>query len=105
MPPEGLCNYEVNGNTLSSSPGPAEMVAQQNLTLRLYREMLRSAKHFTNYNFREYAMRRVREEFRIVRSNDTESAKAYESGLQQLAMLRRQSTISSMYPQGKHAME
>ena len=81
------------------------MVAQHELTLRLYREMLRCAKRFTNYNFREYAARRVREDFRIVRSNNTDSAKAYESGLQQLSMLRRQSTISSLYPQGKHAME
>eukprot|EP00591_Stephanopyxis_turris_P012500 CAMPEP_0195520028 /NCGR_PEP_ID=MMETSP0794_2-20130614/15962_1 /TAXON_ID=515487 /ORGANISM="Stephanopyxis turris, Strain CCMP 815" /LENGTH=64 /DNA_ID=CAMNT_0040649297 /DNA_START=72 /DNA_END=262 /DNA_ORIENTATION=+ len=33
-------------------------------TVSLYRQFLRAAKSFTDYNFQSYAIRRVREQFR-----------------------------------------
>ena len=77
-----------------------------NASRALYRDMLRAASKFSNYNFREYAQRHVRESFRerAMLSGDA-AAKAYNEGRTQLEMLRRQSTISQLFPQGKHAME
>jgi len=73
----------------------------------LYRQLLRAAKGFTNYNFREYAQRIVREDFRsqLKLADAAEVEKAHLRGQEQLQMLRRQATISQLYPQGKHAMD
>ena len=76
-------------------------------SLSLYRQLLRAGQKFTNYNFRDYALRYVRDDFR--RDSSLVDAQAidaaYRRGVMQLEMLRRQSTISSLFPQGKHAME
>ena len=75
--------------------------------LALYRDLMRAASGFHNYNFRDYAMRSVRDGFREG-SGLSDSAAAYSAyldGRQQLEMLRRQASISQMFPQGKHAME
>lgn len=76
-------------------------------SLSLYRDLLRAAKGFSNYNFREYALRRVRESFRegAALSQSADVSRAYAEGRVELDMLRRQSTISSLFPQGAHAME
>lgn len=76
-------------------------------TLALYRDMLRAASKFTNYNFRDYAVRNVRDRFRegsrIV--EPTAAHDAYLDGRQQLDLIQRQATVSQLFPQGKHAME
>jgi LYR motif-containing protein 4 len=33
--------------------------------LKLYRALLRHSRRFSDYNFREYALRRTREDFRL----------------------------------------
>ena len=74
----------------------------------LYRDMIRASKLFTNYNFREYALRSVRERFRDASAISGESAvlQAYQEGRVQLDMLRRQSAVSQLFPhREKHAME
>ena len=83
------------------------MSVSRGANLTLYRDLLRAARGFTNYNFRDYALRRVREEFREARAISTADASlvAYQQGRQQLDMLRRQATISGLFPQEKHAME
>ena len=75
--------------------------------LGLYRGLLRAARGFTNYNFREYSLRCVRDDYRAKcgLSDADAITRAYEDGRVQLAMLQRQSTISRLFPQGKHAME
>jgi len=75
--------------------------------LTLYRDLLRAARGFSNYNFREYAMQRVREDVREASTLSGVDAVelAYQQGRQQLAMLRRQASISGMFPQERHAME
>lgn len=72
-----------------------------------YRQLLRAAARFTNYNFREYALRVVREDFRAgsQMSDPSESERLFKRGRVQLEVLQRQSTISQLFPQGKHAME
>ena len=82
------------------SVSPAASVA-------LYRDLLRAAKGFTNYNFREYACRRVRESMRenVSLSDGAAIHRAYAEGRVQLDMLRRQATVSALFPQERHAME
>ena len=91
----------------STTPHTRLMPASRTATIGLYRDLLRAARGFNNYNFREYALRRVREDVREGSTISGEDALqlAYERGRQQLAMLRRQSAISAMFPQERHAME
>lgn len=72
----------------------------------LYRGLLRAGKGFTNYNFRDYALRLVREDMRTgSQLSGAEAEAAYRRGRTQLDMLRRQSTVSQLFPQEKHSME
>ena len=74
--------------------------------ISLYRDMFRAASKFSNYNFRDYAVRHVRESFRERAGlAGAEAQQAIDEGRVQLDMLRRQSSISQLFPQGKHAME
>ncbi|CAI5737581.1 unnamed protein product [Peronospora destructor] len=69
--------------------------------LRLYREMLHSAAKFDNYNFRSYAIRRVKEEFRknkTLESGSSEQEKVLELARQQVGVLYRQMIVSKLYP-------
>jgi LYR motif-containing protein 4 len=75
--------------------------------LRLYRNLLRAANGFTNYNFRTYAQRLVREEFReSTKLEEPTATESYQRGLQELLMVRRQASVSQLFAQPeKHAME
>ena len=74
--------------------------------LSLYRDLFRAAKGFSNYNFRDYAMRYVRDDFRAGAKLEGDAAlQAFQQGRQQLVALRRQSAVSQLFPQSKHAME
>mmetsp|Transcript_17375 Transcript_17375/g.56058 ORF Transcript_17375/g.56058 Transcript_17375/m.56058 type:complete len:81 (-) Transcript_17375:138-380(-) len=74
--------------------------------LTLYKQLMREAKRFQNYNFREYAIRHVRDDFRRNAGLQGESAaRELEHGRLELEKLRRMATVSSLFPSGKHAME
>eukprot|EP00270_Netrium_digitus_P010288 TRINITY_DN3185_c0_g1_i1.p1 TRINITY_DN3185_c0_g1~~TRINITY_DN3185_c0_g1_i1.p1 ORF type:complete len:125 (-),score=12.07 TRINITY_DN3185_c0_g1_i1:103-426(-) len=64
--------------------------------LSLYRAFLRESNRFSNYNFRHFVRRRAREEFEknIAVENPAE---AFEFGLKQLLICKRQSLLSSLY--------
>ncbi|CAF1180356.1 unnamed protein product [Adineta ricciae] len=67
--------------------------------LNLYRELLRECHKFSLYNYREYFLRRVREEFRQNRQMQ-DSAKISElvkRGQANLAIIRRQVLIGNLY--------
>ncbi|XP_042536292.1 LYR motif-containing protein 4-like isoform X2 [Dipodomys spectabilis] len=50
---------------LPLSPSPSKMAASSRAqVLDLYRAMLRESKHFNSYNYRTYAVRRIRDAFR-----------------------------------------
>mmetsp|Transcript_22614 Transcript_22614/g.33070 ORF Transcript_22614/g.33070 Transcript_22614/m.33070 type:complete len:81 (-) Transcript_22614:126-368(-) len=73
--------------------------------LFLYRSLLRAAKNFTDYNFRSYAYRRVRTEFREnVSLAPVEAEVKYNEGLVHLGVLTRQSIVSSLYPENPSVM-
>lgn len=75
--------------------------------LALYRSMLRASATFQNYNFRDYATRSVREQFRANKMlTDAEAIDmAVHHARQNLDLIKRQTTISQLFPQGEHAME
>ena len=67
--------------------------------LGLYRDLLRNSSKISNYNFREHARRRVKEEFRsnkdVVDSGIQRSK--YDWGSQNLEIVKRQSLLSHIY--------
>lgn len=67
--------------------------------LRLYKSMLRQAAKFSGYNFRNFAFRKVRDEFVINRavSDPAQIRHLLDEGHKSLALLTRQGTISQMY--------
>ncbi len=67
--------------------------------LKLYRALLRHGSKFADYNFREYAVRRTRHAFASGKmETDPEAIKqAYYNGLNTLAVVKRQSSISQMF--------
>lgn len=75
--------------------------------LRLFRELMRTSSQFSNYNFREYALRRVRLGFREhMGEKDGATVGAMLSEAErQLHMVRRQALISQLYPQQNHVLE
>ena len=75
--------------------------------LGLYRSLLRAGSGFTNYNFRDYALRSVRDRFRAnlgLSDGDAISAALHEARTH-LQLVKRQTAVSQLFPQGKHAME
>ncbi|QKX63983.1 uncharacterized protein TRUGW13939_11156 [Talaromyces rugulosus] len=65
----------------------------------LFRSLLRQSSQFSSYNFREYARRRTRDAFRE-HQKENEERKIQEfiqSGLKELRMMKRQTTISQFY--------
>ncbi|KAG5183567.1 hypothetical protein JKP88DRAFT_198971 [Tribonema minus] len=72
----------------------------------LYRQLLREGKKLTDYNFRMYSLRRVRQGFAEDASLTGEAAnKALAFGKDQLAMLQRQAILSQLYPAAPSVME
>lgn len=70
------------------------------VVLGLYRRMLKDATKFNNYNFREHAKRRIKWDFRVSKDLPTaEAEQKYTWGVNQAEALRRQVTISQLYPQ------
>lgn len=75
--------------------------------LGLYKQLLERAYKFDNYNFREFAKRKIVDSFKANKSlKDDEAIKSfYNEGINQLAMLQRQTTISQMFTFDKLVVE
>ncbi|XP_074604273.1 LYR motif-containing protein bcn92 [Brevipalpus obovatus] len=67
--------------------------------LLLYRQLLLESKKFPDYNFREYALRRIRDTFRENRqeSDPDKIAKLLEKAESNLNLIKRQVVINQMY--------
>jgi hypothetical protein len=86
------------------------MVVGRTASLSLYRSLLREAKKVDNYNFRLYAIRRIKAGYRSnIQSNDNNKAEnaelAYRDGIEQLNVLKRQSIVGNLYPSARSVME
>ena len=68
-------------------------------TLRLYRDMMREASRFPDFNFRSYFQRRIRDGFRS--APQLENTAEIEARLARaridLDMLRRQATLGQLF--------
>ncbi len=81
-------------------------VVTRNDVLHLYRNIIKQARSFDNYNFRFHAIRRIKWEFKKninIDSSDVENK--YEHGLRQLQIVKRQAIISKLYPEEGSVME
>mmetsp|Transcript_72903 Transcript_72903/g.122183 ORF Transcript_72903/g.122183 Transcript_72903/m.122183 type:complete len:98 (+) Transcript_72903:18-311(+) len=67
--------------------------------LRLYRVLLKTGRQFVDYNYRQYTLRCVKEDFRqnAACEDPAKVRELYDYGLAQLAMLKRQTAINRMY--------
>ncbi|XP_042724847.1 LYR motif-containing protein 4 [Lagopus leucura] len=75
--------------------------------LRLYRALLRESQRFSGYNYRTYAIRRIRDSFRENKSIK-DSAKIEElvnKAKENLEIIHRQVTIGQMYATQKLVIE
>lgn len=66
---------------------------------KLYKALLRHGSKFSDYNFREYAVRRTRDAFRQHQHETDQQVirKLYYDGLNNLAIVKRQAAISQMF--------
>nr|XP_057915948.1 LYR motif-containing protein 4B-like [Doryrhamphus excisus]XP_057916831.1 LYR motif-containing protein 4B-like [Doryrhamphus excisus] len=75
--------------------------------LSLYRMMLRESRNFPSYNYRTYALRRVRDAFRA--NKQVDDPKTVErlvlEGRQSLALIQRQVAIGHMFKTQKTVVE
>ncbi|XP_070841927.1 LYR motif-containing protein 4 [Chaetodon trifascialis] len=75
--------------------------------ISLYKMMLTESKKFPSYNYRTYALRRIRDAFRANRT--VEDPKTVErlmvEGQQTLALIQRQVAIGKMYETQKIVVE
>ena len=75
--------------------------------MSLFRSLCREGRKFTDYNFRDYARRRINIGFRenVGLSKPEEVSEQYKLGLEQLASLKRQAMVSSIYPEMTSVMD
>ncbi|KAM5269037.1 LYR motif-containing protein 4 isoform 1-T1 [Hipposideros larvatus] len=75
--------------------------------LDLYRAMLRESKHFSAYNYRTYAIRRIRDAFRENKNvqDPVEIQTLVNKAKRDLGMIRRQVHIGQLYSTNKLIIE
>jgi hypothetical protein len=79
----------------------------QTQVLGLYRTLLKEARKFNNYNFRNHAIRKTKWEFKHNKNlSDVKKIQdKYIYGKQQLDILKRQVILGQLYPEGQSIME
>lgn len=82
-------------------------MANSKQILLLYKQLLEKAYKFDNYNFKEYSKRKIVETFKANKSltNENKINQFYNEGINQLALLHRQTTISQLYTFDKLVVE
>ncbi|SCU78339.1 LAFA_0A06128g1_1 [Lachancea sp. 'fantastica'] len=75
--------------------------------LSLYKQIIRNANGFNNYNFKNYFLRKARTQFHNTKDlKDPETIQqAYDLATHELGVLKRQSVISQMYTFDKQVVE
>ena len=75
--------------------------------LSLYKQFVKNAKQFNDYNFREYFLRRARFDFKqnAAIQDPARLAAIYAEAQRNLGVLKRQSVISQMYTFDKLVVE
>ncbi|XP_063898154.1 LYR motif-containing protein 4B [Helicoverpa armigera] len=75
--------------------------------LSMYRVLLREADKFPNYNFRAYALRRVKDAFRDNKTLTDPKLikKQYDFATENLAVIKRQVLVGDLYKTEKLVIE
>ncbi|CAG9134181.1 hypothetical protein JYU34_000889 [Plutella xylostella] len=82
-------------------------MATRTQILKLYKEMLRESQKFSNYNYRCYAFRRIQDAFKDSKGLTDQKIirKEMEYAIENLAVIRRQIVIGSIYSSEKLVIE
>lgn len=82
-------------------------MSARNQVLGLYRQFMKNAYHYNNYNFKNYFIRRTKDAFKEnVGLKDSEQIdQAIQKANRELKVLERQSKISQMYSTEKLVVE
>ncbi|XP_071864861.1 LYR motif-containing protein bcn92 [Bombus fervidus] len=75
------------------------MASSRKVILSLYRNLIRESKKWNSYNYRLYALRKIRHEFKQNKTiqDKEEINKCYNRGLESLQIIKRQVTIGNLY--------
>ncbi|XP_032665941.1 LYR motif-containing protein 4 [Odontomachus brunneus] len=75
------------------------MDPSRHMILSLYRNLIRESKKWSSYNYRMYALRKVRHEFKESKTlQDEEKIKqCYAKGQETLNLIKRQVILSNLY--------
>ncbi|CAK9821149.1 LYR motif-containing protein 4 [Anthophora plagiata] len=75
------------------------MANGRDIILRLYRSLIRESKKWSSYNYRMYALRKIRHEFQENKTIQDKNriSECYTKGLEDLEMIKRQVTIGNLY--------
>ncbi|CAH2229522.1 LYR motif-containing protein 4B [Pararge aegeria] len=75
--------------------------------LSLYKSLMKESKKFSNYNFRLYALRRIRDAFKESKllTDPKLIKKEFEYGKQNLEIIQRQVVVGNMYQTEKLVIE
>ncbi|XP_072937576.1 LYR motif-containing protein 4 homolog [Epargyreus clarus] len=79
----------------------------KNQVLALYKSMLRESQKFPNYNFRAYALRRIKDAFKASKTLTDPKIikKEFEFAQQNFALIKRQVVIGDMFRTDKLVIE
>ncbi|EEB97635.1 hypothetical protein MPER_03009 [Moniliophthora perniciosa FA553] len=77
------------------------------MILSLYGSTLRTSRSFSSYNFRNYFLRRTKDQFRALQAEtDPEKVKnLYAEAVKELAVLRRSAIVNQLYGGWRLAVE
>ncbi|CAD8072500.1 unnamed protein product [Paramecium sonneborni] len=73
--------------------------------LKLYKSILRAGNRFRDYNFREYVIRRAKQDFRELQNNPDLKNKVIDKYTKELEVIQRQTIVQNLYYQTNHIIE
>ncbi|XP_031621673.1 LYR motif-containing protein 4 [Contarinia nasturtii] len=75
--------------------------------LSIYKQLLRESQKFDSYSFRNYAVRRIKDTFKLNKSitQAIEVQKQYQIANENLGIIKRQVIIGKMYSSDKLVIE
>ncbi|XP_015172751.1 PREDICTED: protein bcn92 [Polistes dominula] len=75
------------------------MACTRNQILNLYRNLIRESKKWNTYNFRMYALRKIRQEFQQNKTlqDEKEIEQFFQKGQEALELIKRQVIIGNLY--------
>ncbi|CAK64196.1 unnamed protein product (macronuclear) [Paramecium tetraurelia] len=73
--------------------------------LKLYKSILRAGNQFKDYNFREYVIRRAKQDFRELKINPDLKNQVMDKYTKELEVVRRQTIVQNLYYQSNSILE